>query len=67
MMTLYEFIKYEGLKRNLSIRDLAAEAGLTYPTIYRLKKKEPSRQTYYKLSKFLDITIAELLEYPILK
>ncbi len=64
-MTLYEFIKYEGIKRNLSMYDLAKEVGIAIPTIYKIKKREPSRQTYYKLSKYLDVSIADLLEYPI--
>ena len=64
-MTLYEFVKYEGLKRNLSMYKLAKEVGISIPTIYKIKKREPSRHTYHKLAKYFDITIAELLKYPI--
>ena len=64
-MTLYQYLQYEGIQRELSLRQIAIQSGLSVQAIYLLKKRRPNYTTYNKLAQFLDIDVAELYKYPI--
>ena len=64
-MTLYQYLQYEGIQRELSLRQIAIQSGLSVQAIYLLKKRRPNYTTYNKLANFLNIEVTELYKYPI--
>ena len=66
-MTLYDYLNIECIKRGISLRELADEIGVTYPTINNIKSKRPNLYTYNKLMKYFDVDAAFLYQLPIKK
>jgi len=54
-MTLYQYLQYEGIQRELSLRQIAIRSGLSVQSIYLLKKRRPNYTTYNKLAQFLKV------------
>lgn len=58
-----ELIRKEMEKREMSVQELAAEAGLSRPTIYDLldSKREPELKTIQAVSRVLSIPLSKLV------
>jgi len=67
-ITLYEYLENQAIIEDITNVELAKRLDISYPTFANIKKRKPSRQTYHKLSKYLDIDVATLIyNYPITK
>lgn len=52
-ITLYDFIIDEMLRMGLNKNQFCKKAGITYPTIARLKERQPSYKTLVKIANAL--------------
>ena len=66
-MTLYDYINIECIKRGITLKQLAKEIGIAYPTINNIKNKKPNLNTYNKLMTYFKVDAEFLYQLPIKK
>lgn len=63
--TLFELLKDTASEQVITFSELIDKANISARTMYKLKERRPSVQTYRKLAKATNIDVLTLRQYPI--
>lgn len=65
--TLFDYVKEQSYIKNKSLKEIAKDLEVSYPTIINIKHRAPSRMTYHKFANYFNIEVYDLLKFPIKK